>query len=108
MPYIKVQKQRQIKNCDRQNRLDTRGFGYIRPLYNEIPVHIRCYLYDRTVLFSTLASAKDIFERINHGKTTGGITVIVTVIGAALVLIAAFYATKQLHIKVKRIQARWC
>ena len=38
--YIKVQKQRNIKSWDQQNYLVIRGFCYIRPLYNEVPLYI--------------------------------------------------------------------
>ena len=37
--YIRVQKQRNIKSWDQQNYLVIRGFCYIRPLYNEVPLH---------------------------------------------------------------------
>ena len=37
--YIRVQKQRNIKIWDQQNYLVIRGFCYIRPLYNEIPLY---------------------------------------------------------------------
>ena len=36
--YIRVKKQRNIKNWDQQNYLVIRGFCYIRPLYNEVPL----------------------------------------------------------------------
>ena len=38
--YIRVQKQRNIKSWDQQNYLVIRGFCYIRPLYNEVPLYI--------------------------------------------------------------------
>ena len=37
--YIRVKKQRNIKNWDQQNYLVIRGFCYIRPLYNEVPLY---------------------------------------------------------------------
>ena len=36
---IRVQKQRNIKSWDQQNYLVIRGFCYIRPLYNEVPLY---------------------------------------------------------------------
>ena len=38
--YIRVKKQRNIKNWDQQNDLVIRGFCYIRPLYNEVPLYL--------------------------------------------------------------------
>ena len=40
--YIRVQKQRNIKRWDQQNYLVIRGFCYIRPLYNEVPLYWVC------------------------------------------------------------------
>ena len=37
--YIRVNKQRNIKSWDQQNHLVIRGFCYIRPLYNEVPLY---------------------------------------------------------------------
>ena len=37
--YIRVKKQRNIKSWDQQNHLVIRGFCYIRPLYNEVPLY---------------------------------------------------------------------
>ena len=37
--YIRVKKQRDIKSWDQQNYLVIRGFCYIRPLYNEVPLY---------------------------------------------------------------------
>ena len=37
--YIRVKKQRNIKSSDQQNYLVIRGFCYIRPLYNEVPLY---------------------------------------------------------------------
>ena len=37
--YIKVKKQRNMKSWDQQNYLVIRGFCYIRPLYNEVPLY---------------------------------------------------------------------
>ena len=45
--YIRVKKQRNIKSWDQQNYLVIRGFCYIRPLYNEVPLymaHISTYV----------------------------------------------------------------
>ena len=36
--YIRVKKQRNTKSWDQQNYLVVRGFCYIRPLYNEVPL----------------------------------------------------------------------
>ena len=36
--YIRVKIQRNIKSWDQQNYLVIRGFCYIRPLYNEVPL----------------------------------------------------------------------
>ena len=36
--YIRVKKQRNTKSWDQQNYLVIRGFCYIRPLYNEVPL----------------------------------------------------------------------
>ena len=49
--YIRVKKQRNIKSWDQLNYLVIRGFCYIRPLYNEVPLYI---LY-QGVRLSTLA-----------------------------------------------------
>ena len=37
--YLRVKKQRNIKSWDQQNYLVIRGFCYIRPLYNEVPLY---------------------------------------------------------------------
>ena len=37
--YIRVKKQRNIKSWDQQNYLVIRGFRYIRPRYNEVPLY---------------------------------------------------------------------
>ena len=37
--HIRVQKQRNIESWDQQNYLVIRGFCYIRPLYNEVPLY---------------------------------------------------------------------
>ena len=37
--YIRVKKQRNIESWDQQNDLVIRGFCYIRPLYNEVPLY---------------------------------------------------------------------
>ena len=38
--YITVKKQRNVNSWDQQNYLVIRGFCYIRPLYNEVPLYI--------------------------------------------------------------------
>ena len=46
--YIRVKKQRNIKSWDQQNylvKVVIRGFCYIRPRYNEVP------LYNKTLFF---------------------------------------------------------
>ena len=37
--YIRVEQQRNIKSWDQQNYLVIRGFCYIRPLYNQVPLY---------------------------------------------------------------------
>ena len=37
--YIRVKRQRNIKSWDQQIDLVIRGFCYIRPLYNEVPLY---------------------------------------------------------------------
>ena len=37
---MRVKKQRNIKSWDQLNHLVIRGFCYIRPLYNEVPLYI--------------------------------------------------------------------
>ena len=37
--YIRVRKQRNIKNWDQKDYLVIKGFSYIRPLYNEVPLY---------------------------------------------------------------------
>ena len=41
--YIRVKKQRNIKSWDQQNYLVIRGFCYIRPRYNEVPLYPNRY-----------------------------------------------------------------
>ena len=38
--YIRVKKKKNIKSWDQQNYLVIRGFCYIRPLYNEVPLYL--------------------------------------------------------------------
>ena len=38
--YIRVKKLRNIKSWDQQNYLVIRGFCYIRPRYNEVPLYM--------------------------------------------------------------------
>ena len=42
--YIRVKTQRNIKSWDQQNDLVIRGFCYIRPLYNEVPLYLHILL----------------------------------------------------------------
>ena len=56
--YIRVKKQRNIKSWDQQNDLVIRGFCYIRPLYNEVPlynINITCtrYVHGSAIKFHT-------------------------------------------------------
>ena len=44
--YIRVKKQRNIKSWDQQNYLVIRGFCYIRPLYNEVPLYNYLYIFE--------------------------------------------------------------
>ena len=37
--YIRIKEQRNIKSWDQQYNLVIRGFCYIRPLYNEVPLY---------------------------------------------------------------------
>ena len=39
--YIRVKKLRNIKRWDQQNYLAIRGFCYIQPLYNEVPLYYK-------------------------------------------------------------------
>ena len=41
--YVRVKKQRNIKIWDQQNYLVIRGFCYIRPRYNEVPLYNSFY-----------------------------------------------------------------
>ena len=43
--YIRLKKLRNIKSWDQQNDLVIRGFCYIRPLYNEVPLYSENLLY---------------------------------------------------------------
>ena len=52
--YIRVKKQRNIKSWDQLNHLVIRGFCYIRPLYNEVPLYFlfcRYCCHVRQVMF---------------------------------------------------------
>ena len=42
--YIRVQKQRTIKSWDQQKYLVIRGFCYIRPLYNKVPLYCAIFV----------------------------------------------------------------
>ena len=43
--YSRVKKQRNIKSWDQQNYLVIRGFCYIRPRYNEVPLYIYIHVH---------------------------------------------------------------
>ena len=43
--YIRVKKQRTIKGWDQQNYLVIRGFCYIWPLYNKVPLYYSNFLH---------------------------------------------------------------
>ena len=47
--YIRV-KNRNIKSWDQQNYLVIRGFCYIRPLYNEVPLYLVYLVYYRYIV----------------------------------------------------------
>ena len=51
--YIRAKKQRNINSWDQQNYLVLRGFCYIRPLYNEVPLyHLHHHLnYQHHILY---------------------------------------------------------
>ena len=48
--YIRVKKQRNIKSWGQQNYLVIRGFCYIRPLYNEVPLYCNAQSEDKIQL----------------------------------------------------------
>ena len=53
--YIRVKKQINIKSWDQQNYLVIRGFCYIRPLYNEVPLYRKYFcgfFYSRLLNFA--------------------------------------------------------
>ena len=61
--YIRVKKLRNIKRWDQQNYLVIRGFCYIRPLYNEVPLYMdrlfhsargRCFLQVLVTTFHSI------------------------------------------------------
>ena len=53
--YIGVKKQRNIKSWDQQNHLVIRGFCYIRPLYNEVPLYKQDITWkETTTAFATV------------------------------------------------------
>ena len=79
--YIRVKKQRNLKSWDQQNYLVIRGFCYIRPLYNEVPLYafshgqnFNSWIWLHPCLFSF--DSKDMEAEVNiHyneliGKTT--------------------------------------
>ena len=57
--YIRVKKLRNIKSWAPQNYLVIRGFCYIRPLYNEVPL----YFFDQRSWESLNAYISDFFSR---------------------------------------------
>ena len=61
--YIRVKKQRNIKSWDQQNYLVIRGFCYIRPLYNEVPLYLR---------HGNINDSQAIHKIINMGEILGG------------------------------------
>ena len=54
--YIRVKKQRNIKSWDQQNYLVIRGFCYIRPHYNEVPLYYEC---------STVSNTFNVYQAFN-------------------------------------------
>ena len=47
--HYQGQKQRNIKSWDQSNYLAIRGFWYIRPLYNEVPLYFYFYQMSKFV-----------------------------------------------------------
>ena len=69
--YIRVKKQRYIKSWDHQNYLVVRGFCYIRPLYNEVPLY--CYPFGHFDLKETKKRPILVTNKPNcAGNTPGG------------------------------------
>ena len=62
--YIRVKKQRNVKSWDQQNYLVIRGFCYIRPVYNEVPLY-------STVYCSKYALARDNYTSDDLKALTG-------------------------------------
>ena len=56
---IRVKKQRNIKSWDQQNDLVIRGFCYIRPLYNEVPLYL---ISDQTFC----SKSKWLYDSVQH------------------------------------------
>ena len=48
--YIRIKKQINIKSWDQQNDLVIRGFCYIQPLYNEVPLYTECELWHTSIV----------------------------------------------------------
>ena len=67
--YIRVKKQRNIKSWDQQNYLVIRGFCYIRPRYNEVPLYI---VYLMFVLSYPARGSKESIKSYNplRGETS--------------------------------------
>ena len=81
--YIRVKKQRNIKSWDQQNDLVIRGFCYIRPLYNEVP------LYNQTWYIGALwePSHYDALRgHMTRSKVIGGQIVIVILVNLFQIL----------------------
>ena len=58
--YISVKKQRNIKSCDQQNYLVIRGFCYIQPLYNEVPLYF--------IVFNVWAKSQNFWCQMHHSQ----------------------------------------
>ena len=57
--YIRVKKQRNIKSWDQQNYLVIRGFCYIRPRYNEVPLYLESGFAPSMVPISTYSNIQN-------------------------------------------------
>ena len=56
--YIRVKKQRNTKSWDQQNYLVIRGFCYIRPLYNEVPLYLFLFLRKSMLIHKPKVNSK--------------------------------------------------
>ena len=61
--YIRVKKQRNIKSWDQKNYLVIRGFCYIRPLYNEVPLFMDKICLNRN---EDKITNSEIYKQINN------------------------------------------